>query len=248
MGAIMQSALEQMLPLAEWLLLLLATTLTTWAFYKLTTQVGRNVAWLQGPVGSLTVKFGGPAALFLALLWLGNGHIAGETLVQLEGDVTDVNGNPVKDAWIVSTQYAGRTDEHGKFAVKVPRSSNSQYDLVVYGLFDFKFDNGILVSDNSNVRIRDFPDPTSTVLVAKGLTDRDGKPIDRVRVFVDSVARPQGREYHSGDEVKIDIERRTYSVEFKDENDKPVYTEQFHVNPGTRFELPKDIPIERPQP
>src|SRR5262249_49698934 len=113
----MQAAFEQMLPLAAWLVLLLVTTLTTWVFYKLTSQVGRNVSWLQGPVGSLTVKFGGPAALFFVLLGFGRAYIPSETLVQLEGDVTDVNGSPVKDVWVVSAQYAGRTDDNGKFNV-----------------------------------------------------------------------------------------------------------------------------------
>jgi hypothetical protein len=241
----MQAAIEQMLPLAAWLLLLLVTALTTWVFYKLTSQVGRNVAWLQGPIGSLTVKFGGPAALFFALLWLGHGFVPGVTLVRLEGDVTDVNGHPVQDVWIVSAQYAGRTDDRGRFAVTVPRSDNSQYDLVVYSSFDFKFENGMLVNDKNAVRIRDFPDPSNTILVAKELTDRDGKPIDGVRVFVESMARPQGREYRMGGDVKIDIERRKYSVIFKDEHDKVIYTEQFQVNPGMRFQLPTAIPVER---
>ena len=244
----MQAMLEQMMPLAAWLVLLLATTFTTWAFYKLTSQIGRNVAWLQGPIGSLTVKFGGPAALFLALLWFGHGYIPGEALVRLEGDVTDVNGTPVTDAWVVSAQYAGRTDDRGKFAVTVPRSRNSQYDLVVYSPFDFKFDNGIQVSDEGNVRIKDFPDPLNTVHVAKELTDRDGKPIDGVRISVKPTVRPQDREYHAGDDVNIRIERRKYSIEFTDEHHKVVYTEQFYVNPGMRFELPQAISIERPQP
>ena len=244
----MQVAFEQLLPLVAWLLLVLVSTLITWVFYKLTSQVGRNVAWLQGPVGSMTVKFGGPTALFFALLWLSHFYIPGGTLIQLEGDVTDVNGAPVKDAWIVSAQYAGRTDDHGKFAITVPRSSNAQYDLVAYSSFDFRFENGILVTDKHNVRIRDFPDPASTVLVAKKLTDRDGVPINGVRIFVESMARPQGREYHTGDNVKIDIERRKYSVVLKDENGKVVYTEQFDVNPGTRFELPTAISVEGARP
>jgi len=46
----MSAAFEQMLPLAAWLFLLLVTTLTTWVFYKLTTHLGKNVAWLQGPI------------------------------------------------------------------------------------------------------------------------------------------------------------------------------------------------------
>jgi hypothetical protein len=100
----MSAAFEQMLPLAAWLFLLLITTLTTWVFYKLTTHLGKNVAWLQGPVGSLTVKFGGPAALFFALLWLGHGYVPKETLVRLEGDVTSVSGRPVSDVWVVSAE------------------------------------------------------------------------------------------------------------------------------------------------
>jgi hypothetical protein len=241
----MQAFVEQLLPLAAWLLLLLVTALTTWVFYKLTSQVGRNVAWLQGPIGSLTVKFGGPAALFFALLWLGHGYVPGETLVRLEGDVTDVNGQPVQDVWIVSAQYAGRTDDRGKFTVTVPRSSNSQYDLVVYSSFDFKFENGMLVNDKNAVRIRDFPDPSHTVLVAKELTDQDGRPIDGVRVFVESMARPQGRIYRAGGDMRIDIERRKYSVIFKDERDTVLHAEQFELNPGMRFQLPSAIQIPR---
>jgi hypothetical protein len=241
----MSAAIEQMLPLAAWLLLLLVTTLTTWAFYRLTSQIGKNVAWLQGPVGSLTVKFGGPAALFLALLWFGHGYVPGETMVRLEGDVTNVNGSPVSNVWVVSTEHAAKTDENGKFAVMVPRSANAQYDLVVFDLFDSKFENGMLVNDKSNVKIRDFPDPTNTMLVVKDLTDQDGKPLDGYRVFVDSMARPKGPEYRMGGDLKIDIERRKYSVELRDEHDKVVYTEQFEVSPGRRFEFPKAIRVER---
>jgi hypothetical protein len=241
----MSAAIEQMLPLAAWLLLLLVTALTTWVFYKLTTHLGKNVAWLQGPIGSLTVKFGGPAALFFALLWLGHGYVPKETLVRLRGDVTNVNGNPVSDVWIVSAEYAGRTDENGKFDVMVPRSGNSQYDLVIYGLFDSKFENGMLVNDKNNVKIRDFPDPTNTTLVVKELTDQDGKPIDGPRIFVKTIARPQGGEYRVGGDLKIDIERRKYSVELHDAHDKVLYSEQFEISPGKRFELPNSISMER---
>ena len=241
----MSAAFEQMLPLAAWLFLLLVTTLTTWVFYKLTTHLGKNVAWLQGPIGSLTVKFGGPAALFFALLWLGHGYVPKETLVRLEGDVTSVSGSPVSEVWVVSAEYAARTDENGKFSVMVPRSGNSQYDLVVYGLFDAKFENGMLVNDKNNVKIRDFPDPTNTTLVVKDLTDQDGKPIVGARIFVDSMARPQGKEYRTGGDMKIDIERRKYSVELRDEHNNVLYSEQFEVSPGKTFQLPNEIRLER---
>ncbi len=103
----------------------------------------------------------------------------------------------------------------------------------------------MLVNDKNAVRIRDFPDPSHTVLVAKELTDQDGTPIDGVRVFVESMARPQGRVYRAGGDMRIDIERRRYSVIFKDEHDKVLHTEQFQLNPGMRFQLPSAIQIPR---
>jgi hypothetical protein len=224
-------------------LLLLTTTFATWIFYTLTSQIGQNVAWLQGPIGSLTVKFGGPAALFFVLLWLGHAYVPYETLITLAGEVTNESETPVKDVWVVSAAYAGKVDEHGKFTVTVPRASNSQYDLVVFNAFDFKFVDGILVNDSSDVKIKDFPDPNKTTIIAKELTDQDRKPINGVRVYVESIARPQGGEYRSEGDMRVEIDRRKYSVKLADESNKVIYDEQFTLNPGLTFELPQPLTI-----
>ncbi len=244
----MPAPLEQYLPLMAWVALLLATSLVTWTLYKFTARASRDIAKVQGQIGTLAITFGGPVAVFVALAWIGKAYIPSETLVRLDGQVLDINDKPVSDVWIASAARAGRTDGRGKFNVTVPQSSNGQYDLVAFSTSDFKFVDGLLVGDPKDVKIIDFPDPSNTVLVARDLSDRDGRLIGGVRVFVEPVARPQGRQYQPGGDLTINIERRKYAIVLKDESGKELSREQFQITPGMRFELPSEIAVsEGPQ-
>src|SRR5262245_7994954 len=84
---VMLAVIAKIRPLAAWLMVVLVTTAVTWLFYLLTSSIKANVAWLQGPIGKLSVKFGGPAALFIALLLLSRSYIPDQALVTLRGKV-----------------------------------------------------------------------------------------------------------------------------------------------------------------
>jgi hypothetical protein len=237
----MHAAVAQYLPLAAWVALLLATSLVTWTVYKFTARASRDVAKVTGQIGTLAITFGGPVALFVALAWVGKGFIPSETLVRLDGEVLDINAKPVANVWVASAARAGRTDANGKFSVTVPSSINGQHDLVAFSEKDFKFEDGMVVTNPNEVKIADFPDPDSTVLVARDLSDRDGKLIGGVRVYVEPVARPQGPEYQPGADLTISIERRKYSVVLKDAKGNVLSREQFLIEPGKRFQIPSEI-------
>lgn len=239
----MHAAVAQYLPLAAWVALLLATSLVTWTVYKFTARASRDVAKVTGQIGTLAITFGGPVALFVALAWVGKGFIPSETLVRLDGEVLDINAKPVANVWVASAARAGRTDANGKFSVTVPSTMNAQHDLVAFTPGDFKFIDGMVVADPNDVKIVDFPDPNHTVLVARDLSDRDGKLIGGVRVFVEPVARPDGPEYQPGSDLTINIERRAYSVVLKDAKGNVLSSEKFEITPGMRFQLPSTIAV-----
>ena len=242
----MEAAVFQLLPLGAWLGALIVITVVTWLFYRLTTHIEKNVAWLQGPVGAVTVKFGGPAALFVFLVLLSKAYIPDHTLVELTGHVTDGDGNPMPNLYVESAEYSGKTNAKGKFTVDVPYSKSGKYDLVTYDEnFGYLFTHPFIEKRDA-VKISDFPNPGKTEIVAKDLKDQDDNSLKNVRIFVKMIARPEYTDYEPGKVAHIGIERRKYRVVITNQDDKEIYKEDFDVQPGVKNYVPTPITVRHP--
>ena len=233
----MHPVVDQYLPLAAWIALLLATSLITWTVYKLTARHGGHDAKVQGQLGTLAVTFGGPIALFVALAWIGKSYIPDETLVRLEGELTDIHNAPVAEASIIPAAYAEITDSKGRFSIDVPRSRNRQYDIAALGARGGRIFS-VGATDANEVKIQDFPDPNNTIVLGQQLKDTAGNLIEGpVKVFVRPIADPQGGVYQPGGQIKINIDRQKYMLVLTDTDGKKLASKEIDVNSGHRFEL-----------